>query len=51
MESVSSWAKQAMAWAVRNGLISGVDGALAPQGEATRVQVATILMRFVEKTV
>lgn len=49
--SVSSWAKQAMAWAVENGLISGVDGALAPQGEATRAQVATILMRFVEKTV
>ena len=51
MGSVSSWAKQAMAWAVENGLISGVDGALAPQGEATRAQVATILMRFVEKTV
>lgn len=48
--SVSSWAKQAMAWAVENGLISGVDGALVPQGEATRAQVATILMRFVEKT-
>ena len=51
MGSVSNWAKQAMAWAVENGLISGVDGALAPQGEATRAQVATILMRFVEKAV
>lgn len=49
--SVSSWAAEAMAWAVENGLISGVDGGvLAPQGAATRAQVATILMRFVEKT-
>lgn len=47
--SVSDYAVQAMAWAVENGLISGVDGnALAPQGNASRAQVATILMRFVE---
>ena len=51
MGSVSSWATQAMSWAVKNGLISGMDGTLAPQGTATRAQVATILMRFVEKTV
>ena len=44
----SSWATQAMAWAVEQGLISNLDGALAPQGTATRAQVATILMRFVE---
>lgn len=49
--AISSWAAQAMAWAVENGLISGVDGTLTPQGEATRAQVATILMRFVEMTV
>ena len=49
--SVSAWAADAMTWAVENGLISGSDkGELLPQGQATRVQVATILMRFVETT-
>ncbi|MGO5116527.1 chitobiase/beta-hexosaminidase C-terminal domain-containing protein [Candidatus Avoscillospira sp. LCP25S3_F1] len=33
--SVSSWASQAMAWAVNQGLISGMDGALFPQSVAT----------------
>lgn len=47
---ISEWAQQAFAWAVREGLISGMDdGALAPQGTATRAQVATILMRLCEK--
>lgn len=46
--SVSGWATQAMAWAVEQGLISGMDGTLAPQATATRAQVAQILMRFVE---
>ena len=46
--SASDWAAQAMAWAVEEGLISNLNGALAPQGTATRAQVATILMRFVE---
>lgn len=46
--NVSSWASQAMAWAVERGMISGMDGALAPQATATRAQVAQILMRFVE---
>lgn len=46
--SVSSWASQAMAWAVEQGLISGINGTLAPQATATRAQVAQILMRFVE---
>ena len=47
--SVSSYARQAMAWAVETGLIQGVTGdTLRPQGEATRAQVSTILQRFVE---
>ena len=47
---ISEWAQQAFAWAVREGLISGMDdGTLAPQGTATRAQVATILMRLCEK--
>lgn len=49
---VSSWAKDAFAWAVGKGLISGnkIDGKvmLDPQGNATRAQVAAILMRFIE---
>ncbi len=47
--SVSGYATEAMQWAVGNGLIGGMgDGTLAPQGNATRAQVATILMRFIE---
>ena len=50
--SVSSWASDAMKWAVANGLISGMtDTTLAPAGTATRAQVASILMRFAESAV
>lgn len=46
--NISSWATDAMNWAVNTGLISGMgDGTLNPQGEATRAQVATILYRFI----
>ncbi len=48
-DSVSSWAKEAMAWAVAAGLINGTDaGSLNPAGNAARAQAATILMRFDE---
>ena len=47
--SVSAYAADAIRWAVHEGLISGMENnTLAPQGTATRAQVATILMRFVE---
>ena len=47
--SVSDWAVNAMIWAVENGVITGNGaGALNPQGTATRAEVATILMRFIE---
>ncbi|MDO4515543.1 MAG: S-layer homology domain-containing protein [Bacillota bacterium] len=46
-EAVSDYAADAMRWAVETGLISGVDNnTLDPQGNATRAQLATILMRF-----
>ena len=49
-DSVPSWARTAMAWAVGNGLISGVGengvSYLRPEGCATRAQVATILMNY-----
>ncbi len=49
---VSTWADDAMRWAVAAGLISGRSGAqLAPKGEATRAEVAVILMNFVQKAV
>ena len=45
----SSWAEQAMSWAVARGLLTGVDNdRLAPGGQATRAQAATILMRFAQ---
>lgn len=47
--SVSSWAAEAMGWAVDAGLISGVGGnQIAPTGTASRAQVAQILMNFCE---
>ena len=46
--SVAAWAESAMLWATQNGIISGIDGMLTPQGQATRAQVATMLMRFRE---
>ena len=47
--SVSSWASDAMSWALGEGVISGMGGGmLSPQGTATRAQAAAILMRFVE---
>ena len=49
-DKISAYAVDAMAWAVRAGLINGVTAdTLAPAGTATRAQVATILVRFVEK--
>lgn len=49
--AVSSYAAGAMAWAVENGIITGTTATiLNPQGEATRAQVATMLMRFVTLT-
>ena len=44
---VSSWALEAMQWAVQTGLINGVgDSTLAPRGTATRAQVAKIIMVY-----
>lgn len=45
--SVSDYAVEPLRWAVGVGLISGMgDGTIAPQGRASRAQVATILMRY-----
>ena len=47
-DKVSGYAAEAMQWAVAEGLLQGSNGKLDPQGSATRAQVATILMRFME---
>jgi hypothetical protein len=44
--SVSAYAKDAMTWAVANGIVTGSNGNLDPQGNASRAQVAAILQRY-----
>ena len=45
---ISAWAVSAMQWAVGQGLIQGSNGQLRPQANASRAEVATILMHFCE---
>lgn len=50
--NVADYAKEALAWAVGNGIINGTaDGRLNPGGTATRAQFAVILQRFCENIV
>ena len=52
IDKVSPYAVEAMRWANAQGLINGVGSGenviLAPKNNATRAQVATILMRYVQ---
>lgn len=48
---VSDWAKEAMQWAVGAGIINGDNNALKPTGNATRAEVAIILMHYIENVV
>ena len=47
-DQVQDYAQPAMAWAVAEGIVEGMDGNLNPAGNASRAQIATILMRFCE---
>ena len=48
VDYVSDWALAGMEWAVGEKLITGMTATtLVPQGNATRAQVASILMRFI----
>lgn len=47
-DKVSDYARQAIAWAVANGILNGKgNGVLDPQGTATRAEVAQMLLNFV----
>ena len=49
-DKISDWASDAMLWAAENGILNGSNGKLNPQGNASRAEVATMLMRFCELT-
>ena len=47
--SISGWAMDALRWANKEGLITGRTAVLlAPKGDTTRAETATILMRYLE---
>ncbi len=49
MNDVSIWAENALCWAVENEIVKGkTNNALYPKDNATRAEVATMLMRFCE---
>ena len=52
LSRLSAWAKPAMAWAVEQGIVSGVSSGggltLEPQRSATRAEMATMLRAFCE---
>ena len=48
--SEDSWVRDALAWAFAEGLLTGTGGTtMAPTGEASRAQIAVIMMRFCER--
>lgn len=50
-DQVAGYSQEAMKWAVESGIINGTsNGMLAPQGIATRAQVAAMLMNFLESS-
>lgn len=51
-DSVSDYAKEALAWACSEGIVNGVEGlavepVLLPLGSATRAQMAAMLVRYI----
>lgn len=44
----SDWAQEALSWAVRENVISGIGGRLAPKQGASRAQLAQILLRLLD---
>jgi uncharacterized repeat protein (TIGR02543 family) len=51
-EKVSVWAHEAAVWATKTGIVSGKPGNLLdPLGTATRAEMATMLMNFIENVI
>ena len=51
-DTVSSWAKEAMQWAIGSGLVSGTgDNTINPQGDATRAQAAALMENLIHMMV
>jgi len=48
-DEVSSWAVDAMCWAVQKGIIQGSDGCLNPTDPVKRAEAAAMLVRFYAK--
>ena len=50
-DQVNVFAKDAVKWAVANGIITGKNNGtvLDPQGNATRAECAAIIQRFLDK--
>ena len=46
---ISEYAIPAMQWACGSGLVEGSNGSLSPRAKATRAEVATMLMRWMEQ--
>ena len=46
---VSGYAKNAMTWAVTQGILSGKGGRLDPAGKATRAEFAQMIMKLLQK--
>lgn len=46
--NISSWAREALAWAVAEGIVRGSDGGVNPRGEASRAEVAAMFHRFAD---
>lgn len=49
MDRVSGFAREAVEWAVGEGLITGDQGRINPQETAERGQCAMIIMRFMKR--
>ncbi len=48
-DRIDDWARDAMCWAVEQGLLRGDSGYLSPTGTVTRAQTAAILVRLCTK--
>jgi len=47
--NLSSWARESMAWTIQSNIITGVSAtSLDPKGTASRAQVATILIKYLD---